>query len=205
MGAFLKAHWKWIAGGIVAAYLIYLGYGVTRDLAFRAAMGKAKAEYQLELDRMQADKTKALKDKDALAEKAGRERCEILEQAEREKRKSDAVFQAMRSESAAALRKRDAKIAEVLAEKEKDEVVIAEAKETITAQAQLLICTLTAWRISETNLEDAHSRALAASEAQFSACQAWTARLEKKLAPKPLEKLLRGAVVLGAFAVGMAL
>lgn len=202
---FIKAYCKQILAGAVAAYLLYLGIGFTRELFWARALAAAKAEYEEKIAGWQAKVDAAKAKYDALAEKSAREREAYRDQAEKDLAHSAAVFSAFKSKTAAELKEKGATIAQVLAEKEKDEIALVEAKETIVELDAGNKKILAAWAISDKEKDKAHGEALAALELKFAACQDWRAKLEAKLKPKPWSKVLQGAMIAGAFALGTAL
>jgi hypothetical protein len=199
--AIITRYWK-IAALIAALTLAYFGYAHARDLVKAWAYGKAKDAYEQKIAAAEADKQAALKERDALSEAAGRDREALRLKAEAEKRKSDAAFAIFASESAAKLRARNATIAEILAEKEKDESAITEAKETIATQAQLFYAQGLAWKLSDERIEAANKKAMDALTLQFVTCQKWTATLEKSIKPTFWKRALEYGKYALAFGAG---
>jgi hypothetical protein len=182
MKTFISKYWKPLAAVFVLSMIVF-GYLYGRDILRSWALNQAKAQMRVIIDKAEADKKAALVNRDALAEKAGRDMEEFRLQTEREKRKSDATFAVFKSETAAELRKRAATIAQVLVEKEKDELVIIADKETIDNLAQLNYLQGVAWRISEYNIAAENKKAMDALTLQYVTCQQWSNRLETSIRP----------------------
>jgi len=199
---FIKTHGLKILLGIVAFYLLYLGYGVTQDMIFAKAMAKAKAEYQQKVDALQAKADKAEAERMALAEKAGQEREEMRLKAENDRRLHETAMAAFKSRTAADLRQKNAKIEEVLAEKRKDEIALDIAGERIVTLEKDISDIRIAWTTYDEQMTKAHLEEIDALNAKFTACQEWSAKLEAKIKPKPLAKLGKAALIVVAFMAG---
>lgn len=201
VGFISKNLWKVLAG-IVAAGILYLGYGFTRDLLFGKALEAARQQYQQQIADLQ---TKIELNKAAymaLAEKSAREREAYRTDHEREISNINTVFGIFKSTSAAELKKKGAKIEEVLAEKEKDEAALFEAKETIATLDMSNGRILANWELSDMVKDESHKEIVDDLETKFTKCQQWTSTLEKKLKPKPFAKVVQVAVVVSAFFLG---
>jgi hypothetical protein len=201
--AIFTRYWK-IAVLIAALTLAYFAYTTTRDMLKSWAYGQAKTIYEQRIATAEADKQAALKERDALSEAAGRDREALRKKAEDEKRKSDAAFAIFKSESAAKLRERNATIAQVLVEKEKDEMAIVEAKETIDNLVQFNYLQGVAWKLSDERIEEANKKAMDALTLQFVTCQKWTATLEKSIKPTFWKRVKEYGKYALAFGAGRA-
>jgi hypothetical protein len=139
-----------------------------------------------------------------LAEHAAREREVIRLKAESDKRKADNAFAILRSESATELRKRNATISQVLAEKEKDEALLVEARLTINTQYADHQATLAAWKLSDERKDAVHAEVVAGLEKKYQVCAKWTTVLEKRLKKSFWGKLGEYAKYGAAFGAGYA-
>jgi len=199
---FIKTHGLKILLGIVAFYLLYLGYGVTKDMIFARVLAEAKAEYQQKVDALQAKADKAEAERIAIAEKAGREREELRLKGENDRRLHEVAMAAFKSRSAADLRQKNAKIEEVLTEKRKDEIALDIAGERIVTLERDISDIRIAWTTYDEQMTKAHRDEIDALNAKFTACQEWSAKLEAKIKPKPLAKLGRALLIGAAFMAG---
>jgi hypothetical protein len=202
---FIKTHGLKILLGIVAFYLLYLGYSITRDMLFGKALAIASAQYDARIAELQVKIDAQEAAYNSLSELSARDRELYRANAEREKRKQDAVFAVFKSETAAELKKRKATIEQVLVEKERDEIALVEANETIDALYQDNISQGIAWALSDKNKDAAHAKIVADLEMKYATCAAWSTKLEGKLKPKLFTNVIQGVVIAGAFALGKAL
>ena len=128
---FLKANWKFLLAGVVVIFLLVTGYNFLRDYLFNAGMAAAKADY----DKLQAEADAKLVAKNAeyvkLIGEAERQRQEVKAQHEAEIRKYKSDIGLFKSETALALKAKNATVEQWAAEKTKDEVVIGLATERI--------------------------------------------------------------------------
>jgi hypothetical protein len=200
---FIKKWWKPIAGMVLVAVIAYTGKA-TYDALFIKAEDRAKAKYEAKIAAAETAKQKSLAERDRLAEQAGKDREAARLRAEEEKRKADNVFAIFKSETAEKLKGRDATIAEVLAEKEKDEIVITEAKDIIEFQYAENMLLRSNWKLSDERIAAANKEAMDNLALQYSACQDWSAKLEKKLRPTFWGRFKEGAKLALAFGAGYA-
>ena len=195
--------WK-IAAGLVSIFLLWQGYSFTKGMWIDWAMRQAKEKHEAEIAALQVKVDASQAAYSALAEKSAREREEIRLKAEAEKRKADNAFAILRSESSAELRKRQAKIEEVLTEKEKDEALLVEAKMTIDTQYADHQATLAAWALSDERKDAAHAEVVAKLDEKYQKCAQWTTVLEKRLKKSFWGKLGEYAKYGAAFGAGYA-
>jgi hypothetical protein len=177
---FISKFWK-IGASIVAVITIIQGGSCTWDLLRQKARAAAEAKYQAEM----AKKDEAIKaGKQAyndLSEQAGRKQETIRQSAAKELERAKNVAIALKSESAASLRARDATIAKVLQEKEKDEMLLIEKQETIDYLGTLEYATLWAWKISGDNKDAVHAQLIADLEFKNARCEEVRLKLAKSL------------------------
>ena len=195
--------WK-IAAGFIGLFLLWQGYSFTKGMWIDWALNQAKAKHQAEIAELQARIDAGKTAYNTLAENAAREREAIRLKAEADKRKADNAFAILRSESATELRKRNATIAQVLTEKEKDEALLVEARLTINTQYADHQATLSAWKLSDERKDAAHAEVVAGLEAKYQACAKWTTVLEKRLKKSFWSQLGEYAKYGAAFSVGYA-
>lgn len=202
MITFIKTHgWK-ILTGIVAVGILYLGVSFTKDLLFGKALEAARLEYKQQVADLQAKVETGKAAYLALGEKAGQERETHRVEHEKEIRNINTVFDIFKSTSAAELKKKGAKIDEVLVEKEKDEAALFEAKETIAGLDLSNQRILANWELSDIAKDAAHKKIVDAITLKYTKCQEWSDKLDAKLKPKPLAKVLQVAEILVSFALG---
>ena len=201
MKSFIKK-WSWLILGILTVAILAGGANFGYNFMKDRADAQAKGIYEAKIAAAEKAKQAALKEKDALAEQAGKDREHMRLKAEAEKRKSDAAFAIFKSETAAELRKRQAKIEEVLTEKEKDEMAIVEAKDTIDSLANFGFLALFMWRLSDERIEVANKEAMDNLALQFVTCKQWAAKIEKKLKPTFLDRVKEYGKYAIAFGAG---
>lgn len=182
MKSFIKK-WSWLILGILTIVILAGGANFGYNFMKDRADAQAKGQYEAKIAVAEKAKQAALKEKDVLAEQAGKDREYMRLKAEAEKRKSDAAFAIFKSETAAELRKRQAKIEEVLVEKEKDEMMIVEERDSKEAFMKLFYLQGLAWKLSEEKIEAANKEAMDNLALQFVTCKQWAAKIEKKLKP----------------------
>ena len=182
MNAFIKK-WSWLILGIVTVAVLAGGINFGYNFMEARAYAVARGQYEAKIAAAEQAKRAALAEKDRLSENAGLEREEARLRAETEKRKADNVFAIFKSEIAEKLKARDATIAEVLAEKEKDEIVITEAREIIDTLHMENKTIREAWALSDEQIEAANKKAMDAMTLQIQTCTKWSAVLEKRLKP----------------------
>ena len=199
---FLKQNWWKLLAGAVVIFIALQGYNFLRDYLFNAGMAAAKAQY----DKLQAEADARLVAKNveyvALIGKAEKHRQDEKAQHEAEvsKLKSDIGY--FKSETALALKAKNATIDQWAAEKTKDEVTIglqAEQIEKDDLQVKTLIAN---WSASDIAKDAAHKKIVDELTMKFTRCQEWTAVLEKKVTKKPFTRVIQVAVVVAAFALG---
>ena len=200
----MKKYWFKIIAVLAAVFLLWQGYSFTRGMFIDWAMRQAKAQYQAEIAELEARISAGQARYNLLSENAAREREESRIRAEKEKRKAENDFAIYRSETSAELRKRNATIAQVLTEKEKDEALLVEARLTINTQYADHQATLSAWKLSDERKDAAHAEVVAGLEAKYQACAKWTTVLEKRLKKSFWSQLGEYAKYGAAFSVGYA-
>jgi hypothetical protein len=201
----IKRHgWK-IVAGLAAIFLLWQGYSFTRGMFIDWAMRQAKKQYQAEIAELQARVDAGQARYDLLSENSAREREETRIRIEWEKRKADNAFAILRSETAEELRNRKATIDQVLAEKEKDEALLIDAKETIDTQYAEHQATLIAWKLSDERKDAAHAEIVAGLEMKYQTCARWTTVLEKRLKRSFWSRLGQYAKYGAAFGTGYTL
>lgn len=199
--AFIKKY-AWVFIGLLTIVILAGGANFGYNLLKAKAYELAKSQYEAKIAAAETAKQEALKEKDALAEKAGKDREEMRLKAEAEKRKNEAAIAILKSESAAELKKRNATIAEVLAEKEKDEMMIVEERDSKETYAKLFYAQGLAWKLSDERIEAANKKAMDAVMSQVAACQSWSAVLEKKLKPTFFGQVKKYGIIALAFGAG---
>lgn len=194
----------WLLAGAALYLVLFNGFDFVRGY-FRAKAGaEAKAKYEETILKKDAEiaaaKTRYMK----LSEIAGREREMLRLSAEAALRKAADDFARLKSRSAEELREKKATIAEVLAEKAKDELALVGAKVTIERLEATNRETIEAWRLSDEMKDQEHEKAILALDEKYRACDEWRKRIEKKLRPTFWKKVEQGAKYALAFGAGYA-
>lgn len=194
--------WSWLILGILTVAILAGGLNFGYNLMRARAFAQAKGQYEAKIAAAESAKIAALAEKARLSENAGKDREDARLRAEAEKRKADNVFAIFKSETAEKLKARDATISEVLAEKEKDEIVITEAREIIGTIYIENKTIREAWALSDERIEAANKEAMDALTLQFQTCTTWSAVLEKRLKPTFLGRLKEVGKYALAFTAG---
>jgi hypothetical protein len=201
--ALFKRYWK-LAAAVLALILMISGYNCSRNFLQAWAMAKAEAKYQAQM---------ALKDQDiaagktaynALAESAGKYRVEQVEAQAAEKRRHDNAVAVLKSESSEKLRERNATIAEVLKQKELDEMLLAEKQQTIEAQDTRFSLAMATWAKSDIDKDAAHAKIVADLEFKYSTCETWRTKIAKSLKPTFWKRVKEYGKYALAFGAGRA-
>ena len=202
MITFIKKNWILFLLGVVIIYLLFFVTGIIKDMLFNAGFAAAQEEYQMTINNLN---TEIFKWKNILvlfSEKKERERQELKTKTENEINNINIVFETFKSESAETLRKKKSTIEEILKEKEKDEITIIEAKETIRLLGELNYATNLAWKLSDEEKDKIYGEIISKIELKYSKCQEWTTKLEAKIKPKLFSKIITGGVIVAAFVLG---
>lgn len=181
---FLKKPLGKIAAGVAILLLLWLAWDAAASSLKSWALRKAEARYEEQMTDLTMKIDAGKKAYNALAEKAGRDRQTLIENAQADRRKAEAVFAVFKSKSAAELREKGAQLAEVLAEKEKDEIALVEARETIADMALDAEERAAAWAQWDKAKDEKHAQIVSDLEMKYSACRDWSAKLEKRLRPR---------------------
>lgn len=193
---------KWLAIGSALYFAVSYGFDFVGSYLKAKAIAAARAEFEQKLREADEKIAAGKAEYDALAEKAGREQTTLRLSAEDALRKAAYNFEKYKSRSAEELREKKAEVAEVLAEKRKDELAIEEAKGTINYLGTLVIATVTAWSISDENKDRAHEGIVLALEEKFSACDRWRKTIEKELRPTFWKRAKEAGKLALAFSAG---
>ena len=194
-----------VLAGIVVIGLLYLGYTYLRDLLFKQALAQAKADYELKIGELEA-KIKVNTDfYVALIGDSEKKRQDELEAHRKEKAKFEGDKSYFKSETAKALKEKNATVEQWEAEKVKDEITINLQAERINELDLKYDNLVEAWKQSDIKKDAAHEKIVSDLKLQFVACQEWSKKLENKLKPKPIAKIIQLAEIGAAFALGTLL
>ena len=189
---------------LAAVFLLWQGYSFTRGMFIDWAMRQAKKQYQAEIAELEARISAGQARYNLLSENAAREREESRIRAEKEKRKADNAFAIFKSETAAELRSRKATIGQVLAEKEKDEILLVKRQESIDAKDAENEHLRNAWKLSDEQKDAVHEKMIADLNMKYATCAKWTTVLEKRLKRSFWSRLGEYAKYGAAFGAGYA-
>lgn len=203
MKAFLKRYGMSVVFIFLALGILFLGYNEIKGMLSKIGDDE-RAEMQAKVDAADAKAAAAIEAKRLLAEQNGKDREDARIRHEDEMRKMKHTFEVYKSRTAEDLRDKDATIEEVLAEKEKDEIVIEAAKKTIAFQSELFYGVMLMWKISDENMAAEDQRERDAMAEKFNACQAWSKRLEDKLRPSFWKTVKTAGKYALAFGAGYA-
>lgn len=185
-----------------ATVLLYYGSGYVKGLMEDRALQKAKEIYEEKIrnlnDTIKADKVSY----NSLSETAGRQREEQQIKTEKDFALANHSFAVFKSNSAASLREKNATISQILAEKEKDEIVITDLMVANDGLRRTNLETLSAWEASDKKKDAAHNKIVIDLELKYTTCQRWTETLEKKLKRSFLDKVKDFAIPAAAFYLG---
>jgi len=186
-----------VAGGVLS-----IGYNFLRDYLFNAGMAAAKADY----DQKQAEADAKLVAKNAeyvaLIGKAEKDRQDAKAQHEAEKRKFQKDIGYFKSETALALKAKNATAEQWAAAKTQDEIIIGLATDRIEAQDKQIKTLIADWTQSDIDKDAAHKKIVDDMTLKFQACTDWSNKLEAAAKKKPFAKVLQVVVVASAFALG---
>ena len=201
---FIKTNWWKFLLMIVVVWAAVTGYNVLRDYLFNAGMAAAKADY----DKLQAEADAKLVAKNAeyiaLIGKAEKDRQDAKAQHEAEKRKFQSDIGYFKSETALAMKAKNATAEQWAAAKTQDEIVINLQSERIESQDKQIDKLIADGGQAINDLNAAHKAIVDELTAKNIRCQEWTAVLESKVKRKPLARVIQVAVVAAAFGLGMA-
>jgi hypothetical protein len=187
-----------VAGGILS-----IGYNFMRDLFFNAGMAAAKVAYVHKVDAAEArivEQNKKYFDMIGEAERK-RQETKAAHEVEIAKYKNDVKY--FQSETAVALKAKNATVEQWANAKTQDEIVIGLATDRIEALDKQLTKTLADWAASDIAKDAAHKAIVDDMALKFQACTDWSNKLEKKLAkPKFLGRLAQAGVIVAAFVLG---
>jgi len=190
---------------VLALFALWFANGFARNYLESWAMGRAKKIYEEKINKLE----QMIQTKDnqyySLSEKAGKDREEFRKKTETEINNALTRIDILRGNSAANLRRKDAQIAEILSEKEKDEAALRDAGNNITALRNTNLQILRAWEISDQEKDKAHKEVVDDLKLKYTTCQRWTETLEKRLRPTLWGKVKKWAGYSLAFGSGYAL
>ena len=199
---FIKANWWKFLLMIVVVWAAVTGYNILRDYLFNAGMAAAKADY----DALQAEADAKLVAKNAeyvaLIGKAEKDRQDAKAQHEAEKRKFQKDIGYFKSETALALKAKNATVEQWAAAKTQDEIIIGLATDRIEAQDKQIKTLIADWTQSDIDKDAAHKKIVDDMALKFQRCQEWSDKLEAKAKRKPFAKVIQVAVVVAAFSLG---
>ena len=165
-------------------------------------MAEAKTKYEKEQSEYKKKIALEQEINLVLIERIEKDRLDFKEKMEREKKISDAAIQIFKSKTAKELRNKDAKIEEVLEEKEKDELLIVALKESNDAKDKLNRDILIAWENADKEKDRIHLEIITEYEMRMKACDEWSNKLAAKIRPKLLTKVIQVGIVAAAFVLG---
>lgn len=203
MKAFLKRYGMSVVFIFLAIGILFLGYNAAKGMLSKISDDE-RAEYQAKVNAADAKAAAAIEAKRILAENAGRDREDARLRHEAEIRKINNTFAIYKSRTAEDLRDKDATIEEVLAEKEKDEIVIDAAKKTIAFQGELFYGVMFMWKLSDENIAAEDKKEREAMAEKFNACNQWSQKLEDKLRPSFWKTVKTAGKYALAFGAGYA-
>jgi hypothetical protein len=202
MKAFIFKHaWK-ILLLIVVIYFAFTGVQIAKEYIFGLGMAKAKAEMRGTVEKLNVDiatKNRVLVETEAAHTK---ELTSIAKEhaAEISKYKGDVAL--FKHQTSDALLAKHAAETEWFQEMSKCEIQNGLKDEEI-GRLDLRVTSLIATCRKEAEETAAlHGAIVADWEAKYAACEAWSTKLEKKVKPKILEKVIVAGVVVAAFFLG---
>ena len=199
---FIKANWWKFLLMIVVVWAAVTGYNTLRDYLFNAGMAAAKADYDAAI--VEADARLVAKNAEyvALIGEAERKRQEVKAQHEAEIRKFKNDIGYFKSETADALKAKNATVEQWAAAKTQDEIIIGLATDRIEAQDKQIKTLIADWTQSDIDKDAAHKKIVDDMTLKFQACTDWSNKLEAAAKKKPFAKVLQVVVVASAFALG---
>ena len=199
---FLKTHgWKLLLG-IIVIWGMVTGYNALRDFIFNAGLASAKAEYDQNISDANARIVAQNQNYAALIGEAERRRQEVKAAHEAEIRKYKNDIGYFKSETALALKAKNATAEQWAAAKTQDEIIIGLATDRIEAQDTQIKTLIADWAQSDIDKDAAHQAIVNALDFKYQRCQEWSNKLEAKVRRKPFAKAVQVAAVVAAFALG---
>ena len=181
---FIKANlWKLLAM-VVVVYFMVMSYNTLRDYLFNAGMAAAKADYDENISAANARIEAQNKNYVNLIGEAERKRQEtkITHEAEIAKYKNDVKY--FRSETAVALKAKNATIEQWAAAKTQDEIIIGLATDRIEVQDKQIKKMIAEHGQVIADLNTAHKAIVDDMAMKFQRCQEWSDKLEAKVKKK---------------------
>lgn len=197
-------------GWIILLLIVVIGVGSVgvkflNDLFFERGLAAARAAYDQQIAEADARikvNTEYYSAIIGTAEKA-RQDARAAHEAEIRKFKNDIGY--FKSETAEALKVKEATVAQWYAAKQLDEITINLQTEQIEGLDLRVKGLISDWQQSDIDKDAAHKKIVNDLMMKFQSCQNWSAILEKKLArPKIWTYLKDAAYIGGAFLLGRA-
>lgn len=205
MKALFKKYWPIVLLLFVCGGVLSIGYNFLSDLLYSKALAAAKAEYDQKIADANARIKVNTEHYSAIIGKAERDRQDAKAQHEAEIRKYKNDIGYFKSETADALKAKEATVAQWYAAKQLDEVTIGLASDRIEAQDATIEKMITEHGQAIADLNTAHQAIVDDLVLKFQSCQQWSSILEKRLArPKFWTYIKDAAVIGGSFLLGRA-